>query len=155
MAADLDRIDLGLLHLLQGDARAPMETTAHSVGLSVAACYKRVQRLREVGHIVKEAAVVRPKTMGWNLTMLVLVTLEREKSEIIDGFIKTVRATPEIVAGYYVAGDYDFVLKIVARDMEEYESFTRRVLYADQHVKTFKTLVVMREFKEQSPIPPA
>lgn len=79
--------------------------------------------------------------------MLVLVSLERERSDIIDRFKKAIRATPEVVSGFYVTGDADFALYVTARDMEDYEQFTRRFFYENQDIKTFKTMVVMDRIK--------
>lgn len=155
MAADssLDGTDLKLLEKLQGNARLPAAELADEVGLSTPACYRRIQRLRERGAIEREVALVAPRTMGWPLTLIVLVTLERERGEIIDRFVRKLRVVPEIIEAWYVTGDHDFALRIVARDMESFERLTRRVLYADEHVKSFKTLVSMRQIKPLSPIP--
>ena len=153
--SDLDAVDFRLLELLQLDARVSVAELGAEVGLSTPACYKRIQRLRSTRAIQQEVAIVSPRTMGWPLTMLVLVTLERERSQIIDDFIRKIGREPEIIEAFYVTGDHDFVLRIVAKDMESFEAMTRRVLYADEHVKSFKTLVTMREVKGRSPIPSA
>jgi Lrp/AsnC family leucine-responsive transcriptional regulator len=148
----LDAIDMQLLELMQASTRTPMAQLADVVGLSEPAVYKRVQRLRASGAIVREIALVAPRTMGWPLTMLVLVTLERERSEIIDRFIQQLSRVSEVVEAWYVTGDHDFVLHVVAESMEAYEAMTRRVLYANEFVKSFKTLVTLRPVKPRSPI---
>lgn len=149
----LDSIDRKLLEQLQVDARIPMPELAERVGLSGPACYRRVRRLREIGAIEREVAIVAPRTMGWPLTMIVLVTLERDRSLLIDQMIRSLRAEPEVVEAWYVTGDEDFVLRVVARDMEDYDGFTRRILHADENIRSFKTLVVMRHAKPLSPVP--
>lgn len=149
----LDSIDLKLLELMQADARMAIAKVADLVGLSSPACYKRIQKLRSDKVIGREIAVVSARTMGWPLMMLVLVTLERERSEIIDQFIRKVQSVPQIVDAWYVTGDHDFVLRVIAEDMESFEMMTRDVLYSDEHVKSFKTLVSMRQIKANSPIP--
>lgn len=152
MDTKLDPADYRLLELLQQDARTPMANLAELVDLSEPACYRRVQRLKREKVIEREVAVVSPRTMGWPLTMIVLVTLERERTSILDQFIRKLQNVPEIVDAWYVTGDYDFALRIVARDMESFETMTRNVLYADNFVKNFKTLVTMRAVKVQGPI---
>jgi Lrp/AsnC family leucine-responsive transcriptional regulator len=152
MITPLDDADYRLLELLQEDARTPMSRLSELVGLSEAACYRRVQRLKRDKIIEREVAVVSPRTMGWPLTMIVLVTLERERAATIDRFIRKLQGVPEILEVWYVTGDHDFALKIVAQDMESFETLTRKVLYADNFVKTFKTLVTMRNVKTQGPI---
>lgn len=152
MDTKLDPADYRLLELLQEDARTPMASLAELVDLSEPACYRRVQRLKREKVIEREVAVVSPRTMGWPLTMIVLITLERERAAILDQFIRKLQSVPEIVEAWYVTGDYDFALRVVARDMESFETMTRDVLYADNFVKNFKTLVTMRAVKVQGSI---
>ncbi len=149
----IDIIDMNLLVLLQQNARTPVATLANKVGLSSPACYRRIQRLHKKRMIEREIAVVSPRTMGWPLTMLLLVTLERERSEIIDQFVRKLQKVPEVIEAWYVTGDHDFVVRVVARDMESFDEMTRRVLYSDEFVRSFKTLVTMRTIKALSPVP--
>lgn len=150
-----DAIDLKLLVLLQEDAAAPMAKVAAAVGLSAPACYRRVRALRESGLVRRSAAVVARKTLGWPLMMIVLVKLESERGEAIDQLFQRLRRTPEIIEAQYVTGDYDFTLKVVAEDMESFDDLMREVLYAGGIVKSYKTLVTMREVKEPSAVPVA
>ncbi len=85
--------------------------------------------------------------------MLVLVTLERERSDIIDRFKKAIKSSAEVVNGFYVTGDADFVLYITARTMEDYEQFTRRFFYENPDIKAVKTMVIMDRVKSGFAIP--
>jgi Lrp/AsnC family transcriptional regulator, leucine-responsive regulatory protein len=151
----LDSVDRRLLQALQENSRMAIDEMAERAGISAPACYRRVRRLRENGAIYREIALVKPQTMGWSLTMILLVTLERDRTDIIDRLIQKFSRVPEIVEAWLVTGDHDFVLRIIARDMEQFDDFTRRVLYSDEHIRGFKTLVVMRSAKPVSPIPVA
>ncbi|QSE74687.1 Lrp/AsnC family transcriptional regulator, partial [Aeromonas media] len=142
-----DKFDLLILAELQQDARLPIPELAHRVGLSAPACYRRVRALREAGLIEREVALVAPATMGWPITMLVLVTLERDHGRIVDEMIASLQREPEVMDLWYVTGEQDFVLQVAARDMQSYELFTRRVLHAREQVRSFKTLVVMGQHK--------
>lgn len=142
-----DKFDLLILAELQQDARLPIPELAHRVGLSAPACYRRVRALREAALIEREVALVAPATMGWPITMLVLVTLERDHGRIVDEMIASLQREPEVMDLWYVTGEQDFVLQVAARDMQSYEQFTRRVLHAREQVRSFKTLVVMGQHK--------
>ncbi|MBP6070874.1 MAG: Lrp/AsnC family transcriptional regulator [Aeromonas sp.] len=142
-----DKFDLLILAELQQDARLPIPELAHRVGLSAPACYRRARALRESGLIEREVALVAPATMGWPITMLVLVTLERDHGRIVDEMIGVLKGEPEVMDLWYVTGEQDFVLQVAARDMASYEQFTRRVLHAREQVRSFKTLVVMGQHK--------
>ncbi|HYZ62236.1 MAG TPA: Lrp/AsnC family transcriptional regulator, partial [Acetobacteraceae bacterium] len=85
--------------------------------------------------------------VGQRVQMLVMVSLERERADIIDRFKKSIRTTPEVMNGYYVTGEADFVLVVTTKDMEGYEAFTRRFFYGNPDIKTFKTMVVMDRVK--------
>lgn len=152
-APALDPFDLRLLELLQVDSQRPVPALAEEIGLSTPACYRRIRRLRETGVIQREVAVVRPKTLGWPLSMIVLVMLEREGARTIEEMSALFRQEPEVLEAWNVTGDYDIALRVIARDMEGYDEFVKRLLSADERVRTFKTLVVIRQVKEFSPIP--
>ncbi|MEQ1514770.1 MAG: Lrp/AsnC family transcriptional regulator [Lysobacteraceae bacterium] len=149
----LDKFDESILVLLQRDARQPVSEIAAAVGLSEPACYRRIRRLREDGIIDRDVAVIHPRAMGWPLSMLVLVTLETDRSQIIDALVKRLSTLDEVLDAWYVTGDHDFVLHVIARDMEYFENFVRQSLHSDANVRSFKTLVVMRNCKRLSAVP--
>ena len=149
----LDSFDLKLLELLQADTQRPVTALAEEVGLSTPACYRRIRRLRETRAIDREVAVVKPRTLGWPLSMIVLVTLEREGARTVDEMMQVLQTVPEVVEAWNVTGDHDFAVRMVARDMEGYDELARRLFAADERVRSFKTLVVIRQVKEMSPIP--
>src|SRR3954471_24816015 len=117
----LDDFDLKLLTILQADAQRPVPAIAEEVGLSPPACYRRIRRLRETRAIEREVAVVRPRTLGWPPSMIVLVTLEREDARTVDEMMRMLETVPEVVETWNVTGDVDFVVRMVARDMEGYD----------------------------------
>ena len=144
---EIDRTDVRILDAVQKNNRLTSEELGLMVGLSSTACQRRLKRLRSEGVIEADISVVSPKAVGRAVSMLVLVSLERERTDIIDRFKQAIRATPEIMVGLYVTGEVDFALLITARDMEDYEQFTRRFFYENPDIKGFKTFVVMDRVK--------
>ncbi len=132
---------------MQRDNRLTSDVLGERVGLSATAVQRRLKRLRATGVIEADVAVIAPRAVGQRLQMIVLVSLERERADIIDRFKASIRTTPNVMNGYYVTGDADFMLVVSARDMEEYESFTRRFFYENPDIKNFKTMVVMDRVK--------
>lgn len=151
----IDRIDARILEAVQKDNHQTSEELGRMVGLSATACQRRLKRLRSEGIIEADVAIVSPKAVGRPVSMLVLVSLERERADIIDRFKQSIRSTPEISIGLYVTGEEDFALLITARDMEDYERFTRRFFYENPDIKGFKTLVVMDRVKAGLTVPVA
>jgi len=150
---ELDRIDIGILQAVQQNNRLTSEELGERVGLSATACQRRLKRLRAEGVIESDISVISPKAVGRPVSMLVLVSLERERADIVDKFKAAIRSTPEVMIGYYVTGDADFVLLITAKDMEDYERFTRRFFYENHDIKGFKTMVVMDRVKASFALP--
>ena len=150
---EIDRIDARILNAVQANNRLTSDELGVIVNLSSTAIQRRLKRLRAEGVIEGDVAIVRPKAVGRHVSMLVLVTLERERADIVDRFKQSIRTTPEVMNGYYVTGESDFVLMVTARDMEDYERFTRQFFYENPDIKGFKTMVVMDRVKAGFAIP--
>lgn len=150
---ELDNIDRRILRAVQADNRLTTDQLGEIAGLSATACQRRLKRLRADKVIENDVAIVSPRAVGRPLTTLVQVSLERERADIIDRFKASIRSTPEIMMGYYVTGDADFMLVVTARDMEDYEQFTRRFFYENQDIKGFKTMVVIDRVKAGFALP--
>ncbi|WP_426426364.1 Lrp/AsnC family transcriptional regulator [Bradyrhizobium genosp. A] len=148
-----DRIDARILEIVQKNNRLTSDVLGEMVGLSATACQRRLKRLRSEGIIEADVSIVSPKAVGNPIQMLVLVSLERERSDIIDRFKKAIRSSAEVVNGFYITGDADFVLYITARSMEEYEQFTRRFFYENLEIKSFKTMVIIDRVKTGFAVP--
>ncbi|GLR59754.1 Lrp/AsnC family transcriptional regulator [Rhizobium indigoferae] len=144
---ELDRADIVLLSAVQENNRLTSEELAERAHLSPTACQRRLKRLRAEGVIEADVSIVSPKAVGRQVTVVVLVSLERERADIIDRFKSAIRKTREVMIGYYVTGDADFLLVVTAKDMEDYEQFTRRFFYENNDIKGFKTMVVMDRVK--------
>jgi Lrp/AsnC family leucine-responsive transcriptional regulator len=150
---ELDRIDRRLLETLQSNNRLSSAELGDLAGLSATACQRRLKRLREIGAIEADVSIVAPRAVGRPILMLVSVLLERERADIIDRFKDSIRRTREIMSGYYVTGEADFLLIVSARDMEDFESWTRRFFYENTDIKGFKTMVVMDRVKASFALP--
>lgn len=144
---DIDEFDLKLLRFVQHNNRLTADELSSKVGLSPSACQRRLVRLRQEGVIERDIAVVSPEAVGRQLTMIVEVTLERERPDIMDEFRRSMIATPEVMQCYYVTGEADFILVLTARDMRHYEAFTKQFFFANPNIRRFHTMVVMDRVK--------
>lgn len=149
----LDRADIALLQAVQKNNRLTSEELAELVHLSPTACQRRLRRLRTEKVIEADVSIISPKAVGRHITMIVLVSLERERADIVDRFKAAIRSTREVMMGYYVTGEADFMLVVTAKDMEDYEQFTRRFFYENADIKGFKTMVAMDRLKASFAIP--
>jgi DNA-binding Lrp family transcriptional regulator len=151
--ADLDDFDREILRRLQVDARVTGEQISAAVHLSAAAVQRRIQRLRKLGVIVAEVVIVDPAAVGQAMSFIVGVELERERADMLEAFRKTARADPNVQQCYYVTGSADFILVVLARDMADFEAFTRRVLFDNPNIRRFTTSVVMSRDKVGHAVP--
>lgn len=148
-----DRTDARILEIVQRNNRLTSEAIGELTGLSATACQRRLKRLRSEDIIEADVSMISAKAVGRPIQMLVLVTLERERADTIDRFKKAIKSSAELVSGFYVTGDSDFVLYVTARTMEDYEQFTRRFFYENPDIKGFKTMVIMDRVKAGFVIP--
>ena len=149
----LDAFDLRILERHQRDTQTPAASIGEAIGLSAAAVQRRLKRMREAGVIEREVAQVAPRAVGLPITCVVGVDLDRETAADLDRFSQKMTQCPEVQQCYYVTGETDYVLIVLAPDMEAYEAFTRRALLGDPNVKSFVTHVVLERIKVGLTVP--
>ena len=154
-AAELDAYDRKLLAALQENNLETTERLGQRIGLSPSSVQRRVKRLRDLGFIQKDISVLDPRAVGQRMTCIVEVSLERENLAILDQFKRRALAIPEVQQCYYVTGDSDFVLVITARDVDDYEAITHALFFENDHVRQFRTSVVMSAVKTSLAVPVA
>ncbi|MBC04910.1 Lrp/AsnC family transcriptional regulator [Thalassospira sp.] len=142
----MDNFDLRLLELLQVNSRQTGNELADKVGLSPAACLRRVQRLRETGVIERDIAVVSPKVFGKRMTVMVLLTVERDRPDRYVLMREEFAGMPEVLQCHHVTGAHDFILRVQVADMEEYSALVERVFHAP-HIRRYESLAVLGSLK--------
>ena len=149
----LDKFDRSILDLMQQSNRTTSDQIAEQIGLSSAAVQRRIKRLREQQIIQADVSIVNPKAIGRAVTLIVQVTLERERADLMDQFKKEMKKKPEVQQCYYVTGSADFILILTAFDMEDYEQFTRDIFFENANIRSFQTHVVMDKVKVGLSVP--
>jgi len=149
----LDSFDAKLLSEVQRNNRLTMDEMSRRVGLSPSACQRRLQRLRESGHITADVSILDPRKLGKPLIMIIEVTLEREGLESTTRFKDAMRRNPQVMQCYYVTGEKDFILLVAMRDMEEFDRFQNEFCAQNPMVNRFSTSVVVDPVKVNLNIP--
>ena len=147
LATDIDRIDLRILNVLQGDGRISNLKLAESVALSPTAVLARVQRLQRDGYLLGYEARLNPLKLGAGMMVFVEVLLDRTTANVFDAFKAAVQVYPEIMECHMVAGGFDYLLKTRMRDMAAYRAFAGTVLWQLPGVRETRTYAVMEEVK--------
>jgi Lrp/AsnC family transcriptional regulator len=126
----VDRFDRKIIALLQEDATLSIAQISHHVGLSQTPCWKRIQRLEAEGVILRRVTVISPESIGLSLTAFVSVEVGDHSREALHRFSQSVSAMPEVMEIFRLAGDVDYLLKVVVADMAEYDGFYKRLIEA-------------------------
>lgn len=125
---ELDRTDFRILEALQMDGRLSNVALAERVGLSPSACLRRVQILEEKGFIGGYTAVLNEKALGLTSNVMVAITLDRQSEDYLSSFEDAVAACPDVMECYLMAGESDYVLRVLAKDSADYERIHKEYL---------------------------
>ena len=117
----MDQTDFKILGLMQKNADLSVAEIAEQVNLSVTPCWRRIQKLREDGIIVRNAVVLNPQALGFNLTVFVSIRTSQHNAKWTQSLVGAVMALPNVVEFYRMAGDVDYLLKVVVQDMAAYD----------------------------------
>lgn len=150
---DLDRIDLRILDHLQGHARASNLELAEAAGLSPAQCHRRHRRLEEAGFVGRYEARLNAARLGLTVVAFIHVSMERGHVREMQKFKDQLASLAQVQECYAVTGDFDYVLKVVARDLPALSRFLMDTLMRLPGVAAVRSSVCMEEIKCTSALP--
>ena len=125
---DLDRLDIRILDQLQENAGVSNAELSERIGLSQNACWRRTRRLEERGVIRKRVALLDPEKLDLTVTVFVGVKTNEHNERWLKQFADGVRGIPEVVEFYRMSGETDYLLKIVARDIADYDRVYKKLI---------------------------
>ena len=126
----MDAIDRKILAVLQDNAALSVAEIGSRVGLSSTPCWKRIQRLEADGVIQKRVAIIDQDSIGLGISVFVSIETGDHSQEWLDRFARIVIAMPEVMEFYRMAGDVDYMLRVVVPDIQGYDSFYKRLIAA-------------------------
>ena len=143
----MNRNDLRILEVLQQDGRISNQALADKVGISTAACWRRVRALEEEGVIDRYVALLNRASLGLNLRAFVHVSLARHVQESTIPFEAAVKERPEVMECFATTGDADFILRVVTSSIETFDKFLEEFLFGLPQVAQVKSNIALRELK--------
>src|SRR4029077_11338620 len=149
----LDRIDRRILHHLQADGRMTNVELARRAGITAPPCLRRVRALEEAGLIRGYHAALAPEALGFPVTVFAQVGLASQAGSDLMAFEERVRSWPEVREAHMLAGETDFLLKIVATDWDSYQRFLSAKLTAAPNVSHVKSALMLRVSKFAPGVP--
>jgi Lrp/AsnC family transcriptional regulator len=148
----MDAIDRKILSVLQEDAALSVAEIGSRVGLSSTPCWKRIQRLETEGVILKRVALVDQDRIGLGISVFVSIETDDHSQEWLDRFAKVVGAMPEVMEFYRMAGDVDYMLRVVVTDIQGYDTFYKRLI-ANVPLKNVTSRFAMERIKSTTALP--
>ncbi len=153
MEVNLDKIDLMILKLLQENGRKTNVQLSNEIGLSPAPTLERVKKLENSGIIKSYHAVVEEKAVALGIKAMIQVSLVRQKDNAISNFKKQINKIDEIVECYQVTGNYDYLLKVVVKDIPSFEKLIGEKLSKIADIGQMQTNVILSEVKKSPVLP--
>jgi Lrp/AsnC family leucine-responsive transcriptional regulator len=149
----LDEIDRNILKALQADSKVTANELAEQVGLSASPCARRIRLLEQAGIIKGYTAIVDQKKVGLPISAFASIKLERQREEDLDRFAEAVARWPEVVDCYLMTGQRDYLMRIVAADLEAYERFLKDKLTRLDNVASIETSFALGQVKRSEVLP--
>jgi len=149
---NLDNLDKAILRALQQDSSLSQRELAEKVGLSQNSCWRRLTRLREQKIIRGQTVRLDMTAVGLSLTVFVMVRTRHHSAEWLKTFRKSVLAIDNVIDFYRIAGDYDYMIKIVARDMNDFDQIYQRII-SQTELETVTSYIAMEAIADGRNVP--
>ena len=148
----LDKKDLEILAILQKDAGRSIESIAEQVQLTKNPCWRRVQKMEEMGIIKKRVALLDGEKLGLGVSVFVQVKTNQHNTDWLQRFAQNAATFPEVVGFYRMSGDYDYLLRVVVKDIPAYDDFYKRFIDATELTNVTSNFA-MEEIKYTTELP--
>ncbi|AXK82802.1 Lrp/AsnC family transcriptional regulator [Pseudolabrys taiwanensis] len=148
----MDAIDRKILAVVQQDASLSVAEIGQRVGLSSTPCWKRLQRLEADGVITRRVAIIDPDKVGLGITVFVSVETGDHSQDWLKRFAEVASAMPEVMEFYRMAGDVDYMLRVVVADMQSYDTFYKKLI-ATVPLKNVTSRFAMERIKSTTALP--
>lgn len=149
----IDRIDIRIAQELLADSSLSNLALAERVGLSPSPCLQRVRRLKRIGLIQRYKAVLDLPQLCASITVYAEVTLNTRNQNVTSSFERIIKEMRHVISCHQVSGDYDYLLRFVARDLNHYASLTDVVSERFPHVDRWHSYIAIRCIKDDAPLP--
>lgn len=153
MPAQLDAFDRKIIAALQHDASRTTSEIAEVVGLSQSPCWRRIQRMKEEGYILGQVALIDRRKVGLNAQVFAQVKLNAHGRTNLEEFSDAIRGFPEVLECYVMMGSIDFLLRIIAADIDAYERFFFEKLSRVPGIQEINSSVALSEIKSTTALP--
>ncbi|MDG2491766.1 MAG: Lrp/AsnC family transcriptional regulator [Flavobacteriaceae bacterium] len=146
----MDKVDGKILMQLQQDAKQNTKQIANKIGLSVTPTYERIRKMERSGIIKSYVALLDRSKIEKEVVAYCQITLSKHQKSTVDSFERKMNSIPEIMECHHVSGNFDFLLKVVASNINEFHKFTTEKLSVFEEIATIHTVFVMKSAKDST-----
>lgn len=150
---ELDSVDVTLLRMIQKDSTLSLADLAESVNLTTTPCWKRIKRFEELGIIDKRVALLNPAPLGLDFTAFVMLKTSDHSHDWYQRFSSQIAEFEEVMEFYRMAGEYDYMLKVVVADMQAYDHFYKKMVNAVTGIADVTSTFAMESIKYTTALP--
>ncbi|MBF4256444.1 Lrp/AsnC family transcriptional regulator [Vibrio anguillarum] len=150
---ELDRIDRMILSLLQQDSTLSLNDLAEAVNLTTTPCWKRLKKLEESGVIAQRVALLDPEKLDLSFTAFVLIKTSDHSHEWYSHFVMTVSEYPEVMEFYRMAGEFDYMMKVLVKDMKCFDQFYKKLVNGVKGINNVTSTFAMESLKYTTQLP--
>jgi Lrp/AsnC family transcriptional regulator len=153
LVTELDQQDKRILNVLQQDASLTSSEIAERVNMSQSPCWRRIKRLQDLGVIKRQVAILNRESVGVDIVVFATVNLAAQSNLDLNAFEEAMSTEPLVVECYTMAGTWDYMLKIITKDIKSYEHFIRHTLTANKLVREIHSHIAVTEIKNSTALP--
>lgn len=153
MEIELDKIDRKILNLLQQDGTLSLNDLAEAVNLTTTPCWKRLKKLEEAGVIEKRVALLSPEKLDLSFTAFVMIKTSDHSHEWYSHFVSTAAEFPEVMEFYRMAGEYDYMMKVLVKDMPCFDRFYKKLVNSVAGISNVTSTFAMEPLKYTTALP--
>lgn len=153
MQIKLDDFDLKILKCVQAEPHLSMVEVAERIGLSHTPCWRRLRRMEEAGLVAGRPLLLDPVALGYPVNVFAHIKIRNHEETVLEAFEDAVRALPEIVECFSMGGESDYVLRVLARSIDDYEQFLRKTLLHMPGVGAINSSFALKTVKLTTAVP--
>ncbi|MCB0485619.1 MAG: Lrp/AsnC family transcriptional regulator [Flavobacteriaceae bacterium] len=149
----IDTIDKSILRLLHNNSKLTIKELANKLGLTPTPIFERIKRLEKEDYIMSYKAVINRKKVGFPLLVFCNISLNQHEATSISKFEEDIQELVEVIECYHIGGMFDYLLKVVAKDMDSYQYFVAKKLASIENIRQVQSAFVMTEVKSGVNLP--
>ncbi|MFH7001744.1 Lrp/AsnC family transcriptional regulator [Flavobacterium bizetiae] len=150
---ELNKQEIELLRILQKSSKFDISDLTERLGMSRTSIYEKIKKLENEGYIYNYVALINPRKVGLNFTVIVNVSLNSQQIEFVEEFSRQVALLPEVVEAYVTGGIFDYVLKVVVKDPDAFSDFIAKKLSVIPNIGKVQSSFVMNYIKQSTAVP--